>query len=647
MPSQPPIARPDETSPEGPSAPGPGARSLIRARGLLELLVPEGPGLEMQMVGRALLHAALVGLLAGLLGAVFFTALEWTQHLLLERGAGLTLLRAAGENGTPDLETRIFRPWMVVVLPALGALLAGWVMRRTPITRGGGGNAMIEEFHHGVDDAPGRPTPWRVLWVKGLASVLTLGSGGAGGREGPTMQMGGAIGLLVGRLLHLDRRERRLLLVAGVAAGIAAVFRTPLGAALLAIEVLYRDDFESEALVPAILASVVSYSVVILIHGEHTLFGVTRHFPFTPVHLPLYVLMAVGVAALAALFQSTLERVKRGIGRLPVPEWVRPGIGGLGVGLLTLPLLLYVGTQVGHEGQSLGILGGGYGAAQAAIDGSALVPEGWGGAELLLLLCVVKLLASSSTIGSGGSAGDFAPSLVLGALLGGAFGRAAQELFHDPSIDPGAFALVGMGTFYGGIAHVPVAALVLTCELAGSYDLLVPLMLAGGVAFLLLRHRTLYEAQVATRRESPVHRRTLGLALLAGRRVADVLKPPSAWLTVLKSTRADELMARLPAAAGQDVIPVLDGDGRLVGLVLAETVRFLAVNPEAQPFTIVEDIAQPPVSVGPDDDLHAAAAAMLAADLAEIPVVDAQGRVVGRLTESDLFGAYLAAAATA
>ncbi|HTE05219.1 MAG TPA: chloride channel protein, partial [Planctomycetota bacterium] len=212
-----------------------------RARGLLELLVPEGPGLEMQLMGRTLLHAALVGLLAGLLGTALFAALEGTQHLLLERGAGLLLLRAAGEHGAAELPTRTFRPWLIIALPTLGALLAGLVMRRTPVTRGGGGDAMIEEFHHGVDDAPGRASPLRVLVVKGVASILTLGSGGAGGREGPTMQMGGALGLLVGRLLHLERRERRLLLVAGVAAGISAVFRTPLGAALLAIEVLYRD----------------------------------------------------------------------------------------------------------------------------------------------------------------------------------------------------------------------------------------------------------------------------------------------------------------------------------------------------------------------------------------------------------------------
>ena len=118
--------------------------------------------------------------------------------------------------------------------------------------------------------------------------------------------------------------------------------------------------------------------------------------------------------------------------------------------------------------------------------------------QLLLLLALAKMVASSLTIGSGGSAGDFAPSLAIGGLLGGAFGRAAELLLADPRIDPGAFALVGMGAFYGGIAHVPLSALVLVCELAGSYDLLVPLMLAQGIAFVALRKRSLYDAQVPT-----------------------------------------------------------------------------------------------------------------------------------------------------
>jgi len=126
-------------------------------------------------------------------------------------------------------------------------------------------------------------------------------------------------------------------------------------------------------------------------------------------------------------------------------------------------------------------------------------------------LCLAKLFASSLTIGTGGSAGDFAPALVIGGLFGGAFGRAVQLLSNDPRINPAAFALIAMGTFYGGLAHAPLSSLIIVCELAGSYDLLVPLMLAEGIAFIALRKRSLYHAQLPSRRYSPAHRDDSGV----------------------------------------------------------------------------------------------------------------------------------------
>jgi CIC family chloride channel protein len=215
-----------------------------------------------------LFHAALVGAVAGLSGALFFGALEYVQRFLLEDLAGYIALRAHGETFAARESTRPFRPWLLVFLPALGGLACGLLTRAAPEVRGGGGDAMIEAFHH-----HGGVIRRRVIWIKAVASLCTLGTGGAGGREGPTMQIGGALGSVIARVLRVSARERRILLVAGVAAGISAVFRTPLGAALLAVEVLYRDGFESDALVPSVLSSVISYSVVISIFGESTLFS--------------------------------------------------------------------------------------------------------------------------------------------------------------------------------------------------------------------------------------------------------------------------------------------------------------------------------------------------------------------------------------
>ena len=478
-----------------------------RAREALSFLPDAASSVELRIVGRTLLHAALVGAAAGLVGAAFFAGLEYVQRFLLEDLGGYHPLRAAGEDFLgPSSGPHRFRPWLLVVLPALGALGSGIVSQLAPETRGGGGDAMIEAFHH-HDGFIRR----RVIWVKAIASLLTLGSGGAGGREGPTMQIGGALGSTVGRLLRVPRAERRVLMIAGVAAGIAAVFRTPLGAALLAVEVLYHDDFESDALIPAVLASVVAYSVVISIYGESTLFAQPSRFPFVPAHLWLYGLLAVLVAIIANVFLLTLRTVQSITARLPLPGWAKPAVGGLALGIFAVPLVVLVGWRIGQPGQGLGLLGGGYGAVQLALSGSLFLPGGWAAVALLGGMCLAKLFASTLTIGTGGSAGDFAPSLVIGGLFGGAFGHAVQLLSNDPRINPAAFALIAMGTFYGGLAHAPLSSLIIVCELAGSYDLLVPLMLAEGIAFIALRKRSLYHAQLPSRRYSPAHREDSGL----------------------------------------------------------------------------------------------------------------------------------------
>jgi CIC family chloride channel protein len=325
-----------------------------------------------------------------------------------------------------------------------------------------------------------------------------------------------------------------------------------------------------------------------------------------------------------------------------VAAWARPAIGGLALGLLCTPAVMFVGDLVGTEGQGLGLLGGGYGAVQMAITGAPWLPSGWTAVQLLLALAFVKLLAASLTIGSGGSAGDFAPSLAIGGLFGGAFGRAVQLLLDDPTIDPGAFALVGMGVFYGGIAHVPLAALVLVCELAGNYDLLVPLMLAQGIAFVALRKRALYDAQVPTQRDSPVHRDALLLDLLKAVQVKELMTHGSPFVVFERNTPAGEMRSHVSESTWQDVFPVVD-NGSVVGLVTADAMRVLAAEQKGTPTLRAADIMQPPVVVHPEDDLRRATERLVANGLRELPVVDGTGAVVGFLDERDVAKVYLRA----
>jgi CIC family chloride channel protein len=602
-------------------------------------MLAESAPLDLRIVGRTLLHAAAVGVAAGLAGAAFFAGLEYFTRGVLEELAGYIPLRADGETFAASSGSHTFRPWLLAILPALGGLACGLITRLAPETRGGGGDAMIDAFHH-----EGGFIRRRVIWIKALASMFTLGTGGAGGREGPTMQIGGALGALVGRVLQVSTRERRILMVAGVAAGISAVFRTPLGAALLAVEVLYRDGFESEALIPAVLASVVSYSVIISIFGESTLFARVPRFPFVPAHLPLFLLLALLIAAVSVGFLGVYQGLGRFFKKLPVPGWAQPAIGGLMLGAFCTPVIMLVGHHLKAAGQGLGLLGGGYGAVQMAISGSPWLPEGWSAVAWLVALGFAKLIAASITIGSGGSAGDFAPSLAIGGLLGGAFGRAAGLLLHDPRISYGAFALVGMGTFYGGIAHAPLSALVLVCELAGNYDLLVPLMLTQGIAFVALRNRALYSSQVPTQRDSPIHRDSLLLDVLRGMRVSQLMQSGTAPVCFRKQTSAAEILQKVRDTADQEVFPVLDDEQRVVGLVTASTLRVTSLEVGETPWILAADLMQHVVFVRPDDDLRTATERMVSSGLRELPVLDSERRLLGLLDESEVAEVYLQAA---
>jgi CIC family chloride channel protein len=617
------------------------ALASFHRRGLPSFLTDDAP-LDLRFVSRTLLHAAAVGVAAGFAGAAFYAGLEYVQRLLLESFAGYSPLRADGERIARAAELHTFRPWLVALLPALGGLGCGLLTRLAPETRGGGGDAMIEAFHHQEGSIAAR-----VLWIKPFASICTLGTGGAGGREGPTMQIGGALGALVGRLLGVSLRERRVLMVAGVAAGISAVFRTPLGAALLAVEVLYRDGFESDALIPSVLASVISYAVVISLFGETTLFGRIPRFTFVPAHLPLFGLLALFVALIAVLFLKVFRAVASFFQRLGVPVWLKPAIGGLCLGALVTPLIVFVDFKISSPGQGIGGLGGGYGAVQMAISGSDWLPPGWAAVGLLATLGFVKVLAASFTIGSGGSAGDFAPSLAMGGLLGGAFGRAAVLLIHDPRLQPGAFALVGMATFYGGIAHTPLAALVLVCELAGNYDLLVPLMLAQGIAFVALRKRALYGAQLLTQQDSPIYRDALLFEVLRSARVGDLMKNVAPPTCFSPQTPTTEILQRASEAETQEVFPVVDGRGLLVGLVTSASVRIISGSPADTHWAVADDLMQAPVSVRVEDDLRVATERMVSQGLRELPVLDADGRVLGLLDEAEIAEVYLKASARA
>jgi CIC family chloride channel protein len=605
-----------------PPAPGAGLRVLAPFSG-------ESP-LELRLLGRALLHAGAVGVIAGLVGAAFFAGLELGQRILLEQVAGFAPLRAKGETFLGPEPGGDVRVLLLALIPALGGLASGvltaWL---APEAAGGGADATIEAYHRGG------VIRGRVIGVKGLASLLALSAGGSGGREGPTMQIGAAIGAAVGRVLPTRRAERRVLLVAGIAAGISAVFRTPLGAALLATEMLYRDDFEADALVPSIFSSVVAYSIVIALFGETTLFGPLPRFPFTPAHLPLYGLVALGVALAAAAFARSLDLVRRLSSRLAVPAWARPALGGLAMGCVGTALALWMRASHGPQAAGFGVFGGGYGALQVAMTGADWMPGGWAAVGLLAAVAIAKVVASALTIGSGAAAGDFAPSLVIGGLLGASAGHAARVLVGDPGIDPAAFALVGMGTFYGGLAHAPLSALVLVAELAGSYDLLVPMMLSVGIAYVALRRDSLYPAQVRSRSASAAHRTAGGggamLSGVATRSVRDLLVAPEVPPVDERAALPSVLDAA--ATAREQRVVAIVGPAGFTGLVEIATVA--DVPRGERHWMKAHDARVPFISVGEDASWAEVADVLDRCGVSQVPVLRG-AEVVGWVGDREL-----------
>ncbi len=581
--------------------------------------------LDIRRLGRVLSHSILVGAVAGLIACLFFYGLEWAEWLLQGQAARYEAPRPHGElDITPEVAPGPTRTWLLALLPMVGGLVCGLLLLLAPGARGAGGDAFIDAVHNERGQIPGR-----VPWVKVLASIVTIGSGGSAGREGPVMQTSAGVGSIVSRWLKLDDHERRILVVAGAAAGTGAIFRTPLGAALFAVEVLYRDDFESDAIVPSIIASVTGYSIFTTVFGQGHLFITEETYPFQPLSLPFYAAMALGLSLFAATFVALRDWVReRVFGKMKVPIWALPAIGGALLGVMSL--------LVPHA------LGAGYGLVQGAIEGAAWIPGGNTGFWLLWALAAAKMVSTALTVGSGGSGGEFGPSLVIGGLVGGGFGL----LFHSfaPNLvpQPGAFALVGMGAMIGGIAHVPVSSLIMVSEMTGSYDLLVPLMLAEGITFVALRRVRLYSKQVSTRVDSPAHRDEITVDILESIRVREVYEKGESLARVKLGDPLEHVLEEISEAHHPGVL-VEGAAGEVVGLISLDAVRGSILEEGLSGLALAADVMTRPEQVALEDDLHVVLHAFLISGMTVLPVVDDQGETVGVVTQLDVTRAYDAA----
>ncbi|MET1123987.1 MAG: chloride channel protein [Archaeoglobaceae archaeon] len=562
----------------------------------------------------------LIGLVAGAGAVAFYLLLEFTTELFLVKFAEFNP-PPAGEVGgwsPPD-------DFKLVISLLVGGFVSGAIVYSlAPEAEGHGTDAAIRAFHK----AEGKIRA-RIPLIKTIASAITIGSGGSAGREGPIAQIAAGLGSLFAQVFKLSVRDRRLALAVGIGAGVGSIFKAPLGGAILSTEILYKRDFEVEALFPSLIASVTGYIVFCTFDGYQPVFD----FPevhIDAVQIPIFALEGVVCAAFGILYVFCFYRSQRAFTKLferfNLPVHLKPAFGALLTALVVIAVAKLIDPAAGY-----GALGMSYGFLQLAMHN--LLPF-----EVLLVLAIVKIIATSFTIGSGGSGGVFAPGLVIGGCVGGAFGLAMHEL--APSIveiqDVPAFVAVGMIALFGGISKAPLAVLIMICEMTQNYQLLFPGMAAVAISYMLTGDITIYSEQVATRAESPAHRMELSVDVLENVKVRETMVPAERVITVKPENSVLEVL-ELIEKTGHMGFPVVS-DGELVGIITFEDVERVPVEERAK--TKVADVmTRNVVTVTPDETLEDALVKLVSNNIGRLPVVS-DGRLVGLITKGDIIRAH-------
>jgi chloride channel protein, CIC family len=430
-----------------------------------------------------------IGAIAGLGAVVFYLALKYTSEFLLGYLAGYHIPTPVGEGGGHG-SAGFVRPWALPLVTTAGALLSAWVVARlAPEATGHGTDEAIDAAH-----GDPRAIRFRVVLVKMVASALTIGSGGSAGREGPTAQISAGFCSLLTRRLDLSDEDGRTAVALGIGAGIGAIFAAPLGGAVLAASITYRDDFDYRCLLPGFITSGTAYAVLGSFLGFDPLFGyIDAEYRFEKAWpLLWFVVIGVVAAAVGYLYARIFHASVALTHRLKGGPVLKPAIGGLLVGLLGLLIPQ--------------ILSSGYGWAQLAADrGSLLHIPLW----IIVVLPIAKIVATSLSIGTGGSGGLFGPGIVIGAFVGAAIWRLG-ELSNLPGVPggPGIFVVVGMMACFGSVARAPLAIMIMVAEMTGSFSVVPGAIIAVGIASLLMSRTnvTIYEAQRLNRAAAEAER---------------------------------------------------------------------------------------------------------------------------------------------
>ncbi|HMZ35823.1 MAG TPA: chloride channel protein [Leptospiraceae bacterium] len=551
--------------------------------------------------GALYLICLLIGVLTGLGSLIFAT--------LLEKGEGILLHSLVQFQHERPFDFSTLLDIRILGLLLAGALVNGIIIRFfAGEVRGSGIDFIIDRFHNHEGRMRGR-----VATYKSIATIASLSTGASAGKEGPAAQIGAGIGSLVANRIQIGPRARRTMLLAGAAGGLGAVFHAPLAGALTAVEMLYREDVESDSLVPCIISSVSAYLVYTMIRGTGPIYPSTD-LSFRALDLPFFAILGLLCFVCGFVFVRTYEFISHSFTRSRIPLLLQPILGAI----LVFAVAAGFPQVLGSGAETLrGLL------AQPSFPATFTLCA-W-----FLMLGFAKMIASSLTVGSGNSGGLFGPSLLMGAYLGLAVGTAAHLFLPGQTASLHSYALVGMGAFYSGIASAPIAGMLMVCEMTGSYRLLPGLILVTTLALVLSQKWSIYKSQLHNRFQSPAHDWDIKMDFLERARLGES-KIEIRRHAMVKVDATLATLRKLAARVHASDFVVFDKE-HYSGMISLKQYQ------GRQNSRIRPDLTVPAVS--PRDTLARALRIMSDRELDKVAVVD-EGRILGYVRQRDVVGFY-------
>lgn len=565
-----------------------------------------------------------------------FTDSQWVGPAVLAvsigAGAGVAavgfrslieLMRTIFFDGLGVFSESWLGPFFPILVLATGGAIVGLITKYfAPETKGHGvPEVMLATAMYG-----GRIRP-RVAIFKALAAAVCIGSGGSAGREGPIVQIGSALGSAVGQWLKLPDRRVILCLACGAAGGVAATFNAPIAGVMFALEVILAR-FSSTNFGLVVLSSATATVVHQSMTGEnHAAFEVSQSFALASGwELILFAIMGVLAALVAQVYMRSLYFVEDGADRLPIPEWVKPAIGGAIVGAIGM-----------YDNR---IFATGYESINTALEGNMIF-------STMAILCILKIVSTSFTIGSGGSGGVFAPALFIGAMFGGAFGSGASTLFPGMTAQPGAYALVGMAAVFAGAARAPITSILILFEMTDDYQIILPLMTATVIATFMSQRispESIYTVKL--------RRRGIDLGAVPEVNLMDAISVGEAMETEFETVRPEMPLTALimKFATGNTIgYPVVTHEGKLLGLVTKTDIERAKIEATLDQTTVGDICTRDLIVVRPEQSLSTALSMFGARSIKRVVVIDPlePERVVGMLDGSCVVAAYAEAYRTA